>query len=60
MVAAPFNFNPMAKKEKLQTPSITFEKFAEQQLIENPHFSLETVKIIWADYQINNTETNKQ
>jgi hypothetical protein len=50
----------MAKKEKLQTPSITFEKFAEQQLIENPHFSLETVKIIWADYQINNTETNKQ
>jgi hypothetical protein len=50
----------MAKKEKLKTASITFEEFAEQQFIENPHFSLETVKVIWAHYQINNTETNEQ
>lgn len=60
MVAAPFYFNPMAKKEKLKTASITFEEFAKQQFIENPHFSLETVKVIWAHYQINNTETNEQ
>jgi hypothetical protein len=60
MVAALFLFQTMAKKEKLQTASISFEEFVQQQLIENPHFSLETVKIIWSHYQINNTETTEQ
>lgn len=50
----------MAKKEKLQNPSIDFDAFVQQQLEENPHFSLETVKIIFEQNQSNNIQTNEE
>ena len=51
-------FKNMAKKPTQKEVSNDFEKFLEQQQDENPHFSLETIKLLWE--RENSQTTNEQ
>lgn len=51
-------FENMAKKQTIKETSNDFEKFLEEQQEANPHFSLETIKLLWE--RENSQTTNEQ
>lgn len=50
----------MAKKNKSENQIIDFDQFFAEQQEANPHFSLETIKLLWERENSQNTNEQEQ